>query len=59
MIAKVHQYLLDRAERRGDKAIEFMDRMNRKTLEAFWTENVQGRDGQVRADSMLEGQGAG
>ena len=57
MIAKIHQYFLeslDRAERRGDKATEFIDRMNRKTLEIIRTENVQERDGQVRTDSVLK-----
>ena len=57
MIAKIHQFLLvslDQADRRGDKATELMQRMNRKTLEAFWTENVQGRGGHIRTDSLLK-----
>ena len=56
-IAKIHQYLLeslDHAELREDKVTEFMDRLNRKILEKIWTENVQGRDGHARADSMVE-----
>ena len=46
---------LDRTEGRGEKSIEVMERMNRTTLEASWTENVQGAEAYVKTDSLSEG----
>ena len=62
MITKIHAYLLKEvnlAENAGEKTAEFVNRMCQITLETFWTQEVKGKEGFERTDSMLEGLGAG
>ena len=62
MITKVHAYLLKEvnlAENAEEKTAEFVNSMCQVTLETFWTQEVKGQEGFERADSMLEGLGAG
>ena len=62
MIKKIHAYLLKEvnlAENAEEKTAEFVNRMCQVTLETFWTQEVKGQEGFERADSMLEGLGAG
>ena len=62
MITKIHAYLLKEvnlAEIAEEKTAEFLNIMCQVTLETFWTQEVKGQEGFERADSMLEGLGAG
>ena len=62
MIKKIHAYLVKEvnlAENAEDKSAEFVNRVCQTTLEAFWTQTVQGEEGFDRTDSMLEWLGAG
>ena len=62
MITKIHAYLVKEvklAENAEEKSAEFVNRMCQVTLEAFWTQNVQGEEGFDKTDTMLEGLGAG
>ena len=62
MIRKSHAYLvkeINLAENAGEKTAEFVNRVCQVTLEAFWTQNVKGKEDFDRSDSMLEGLGAG
>ena len=47
------------AENAEEKSAEFMNRVSQMTIEAFWTQNIKGKEGFDRTDSMLEGLGAG
>ena len=56
MIAKIHSFIpmdLNLAEGEQAKPTEFVDRISRTTLEAFWIEIVRGQEGCTRVDIML------
>ena len=62
MITEIQAYLLKEvnlAENADEKTAEFLNRMCQVSLETFWTQEVKGQEGFERADSMLEGLGAG
>ena len=62
MIKKIHAYLVKEvnlAKNAAKQSAEFVNRVCQVTLEAFWTISVKGEKGFERADSMLEGLGAG
>ena len=62
MMKKIHAYLLKEvnlAENAEEKTAEFVNRMCQITLETFWTQEVKGKGGFKRTDSMLEGLVAG
>ena len=62
MIKKIHAYLVKEvnlAQNAEKKSPEFVNKVGRITLEAFWTQIVKGEEGFDRTDSMLEGLGAG
>ena len=56
MIRKIHAYLrkeVNLVENAEEKSAEFLNRVCRVILEAFWTQNVKGEEGFDRTDSML------
>ena len=58
IITKIHIILvkeLNLAENAEEKSAEFVNKMCRITLEAFWTQNVRKEEGVDMTDSMLEG----
>ena len=58
MIRKIHAYLVkevSQAENAEDKSADFVKRVCQVTLEAFWTQKVEGEEVFDRTDSMLEG----
>ena len=62
MTRKSHDYLVKEiklAKNAEDKTAEFVNKVCRVTLEAFWTQNVKGKEGFDRIDSMLKRLGAG
>ena len=62
IITKIQAYLVKEvnlAENEEEKSATFVNRMCQVTLEAFWTQNVNGEENFDRTDSMLEGLGAG
>ena len=61
MIRKIHAYLVkvNLAENTEKKSAEFVNRVCKVTLEAFWTKKLREEEGFDRTDSMLEVPGAG
>ena len=62
MIRKIHAYLvreISLADNAEENSAEIVTRVCQVTLEAFWTQNVNGEEGFDRTDSMLDGLGAG
>ena len=58
MIRKIYAYLVKEvnvAENAEKKSAEFVNRVCQVTLEAFWTQNVEGEEGFDRTDSMHAG----
>ena len=62
MISKIHAYLVKEvnlAKNAEEKSADFVNRVCHVTLEAFWTQKGNGKEGCERSDSMLEWLGAG